>query len=120
MPEGPSLFSQPLVCCALYLVSLATATEVLHPAAGRPLTALLAKMCIAWCSIPQLRYGRASPAGAKWSGSLATAENVALLTGLITPGAHTQTTLLTAVAELSLNKINVNLVGLAETGLGYL
>ena len=51
---------------------------------------------------------------------MATAENVALLTGLITPGAHTQTTLLTAVAELSLNKINVNLVGLAETGLGYL
>jgi len=54
------------------------------------------------------------------AGSEATAENVALLTGLITSGAYTQTTLLTAVAELSLNKINVNLVGLAETGLGYL
>lgn len=76
-------------------------------------------MCIAWWSTPQLRYGRASPAGAKWSGSLATAENVALLTGLITSDAHMQTTLLTAVAELSLNKINVNLVWLAETGLGY-
>lgn len=54
------------------------------------------------------------------AGSEATAENVALLTGLITSGAYTQTTLLTAAAEFSLNKINVNLVGLAETGLGYL
>lgn len=53
-------------------------------------------------------------------GSEATAENVAQITGLITSGAYTQTTLLTAVAELSLNKTNVNLVGLAETGLGYL
>lgn len=54
------------------------------------------------------------------TGSEATQDNVNLLTGLITSGAYTQTTLLTAVAELSLNKANVNLVGLAETGLEFI
>lgn len=45
---------------------------------------------------------------------------VDLLTGSISSGAYTQTTLLTAAAEFSLNKDNVNLVGLAETGLAYI
>lgn len=54
------------------------------------------------------------------TGIEATQDKVDLLTGFISSGAYTQTTLLTAAAEFSLNKENVNLIGLAETGLSYL
>lgn len=41
------------------------------------------------------------------------------LSGLISSGAYTQASFLTAVANLDLNKSLVNLVGLADTGLAY-
>jgi Ca2+-binding RTX toxin-like protein len=52
-------------------------------------------------------------------GSEASQSEADAVTSLITSGEFTQTTLLIAAAELQPNKAQVNLVGLAETGLDY-
>lgn len=52
-------------------------------------------------------------------GSDTNAALVDTVTGLITSGAYTQATLLTTAAGLDANKVNIDLVGLAQTGLTY-
>lgn len=53
-------------------------------------------------------------------GAQATASEAEMVVALITSGSFTQATLLAAAAELAPNKAQVDLVGLAETGLDYI
>jgi serralysin len=47
-------------------------------------------------------------------------ELVTSLSGLITSGMFTQASMLSAVAQLELNKVQIDLVGLSQTGLEYI